>query len=826
MIKTQNFKLLERTSLWKKVEEMKEVPLMLVAAPAGYGKSSVVREYMQQNIDNYIWISLGQEKVQEEWLWSRINHELRPVNEKLSRQLAEMGIPSEDSREDAIFLKNIRKELEGTDFYMVLDDYQTCNGPAINRLLTKLAYEDIPGIHMIVISRVYVDVPFEEMMLKGFCSVINQADLTLTKEETDQLFAINGVQLDEVQSRQVYEYTDGWIAAASLLWFDYQKNGGLQPTGTISRLLHEAVYSKLSKEDRAFLYDMSYFAELSQQELEVVTDQTVSDKRMDSLMEQTGLIHFNLKNQKYGMHSLLRTVAQQQPAGDKLACYRKYAVYREKCGDNISAMEYYGKAGDRESILRILEGESRFELMERVPDFMLEFFKTTPDSEEFYRHPTAVLSFIHCMIMSADMRISQEGVRFYRYISRLYKEADREGEEYADLQGELMVIDSLVQFNDIAASCRSLCEAWELRKHKPSFIFAKRIYSYGVPETLLMYHRQPGRLLETVLEEKKYSQNYMRLIYNLQGSLEFLIDAEYDLETGQVERAYKAAATALQKAKFRNHVCAIISSYLVMLRCLIGMGERKQFEEMMEQFGSYMENVSGFLLCCDYDQACGYVYALIGRLEKVPMWIRNRQLENCNQIVRDSRSGCIIYGIYLCRKKQWVQLSANAEEMAVSFANTRHVFAEIYAGIFNGIALWNMQKEEEAKEYLKSALRMSECDSIVMPFMELSFVLMPLLKAVEKEEAYAGKLIPMCERWLSGIEAFQEVACISVTLTKREQELMELLVTGLRNSDIGRRMNIAQVTVEKNLTNIYRKIGAGNRIGAIKWYTEIYGNNT
>ena len=58
-------------------------------------------------------------------------------------------------------------------------------------------------------------------------------------------------------------------------------------------------------------------------------------------------------------------------------------------------------------------------------------------------------------------------------------------------------------------------------------------------------------------------------------------------------------------------------------------------------------------------------------------------------------------------------------------------------------------------------------------------------------------------------------------LTKREAELMEYVRAGLRNAEIGEKMHIAQVTVEKNLTSIYRKLGVKNRTAAIRMLDEL-----
>ena len=49
-------------------------------------------------------------------------------------------------------------------------------------------------------------------------------------------------------------------------------------------------------------------------------------------------------------------------------------------------------------------------------------------------------------------------------------------------------------------------------------------------------------------------------------------------------------------------------------------------------------------------------------------------------------------------------------------------------------------------------------------------------------------------------------------LTNREQEVLELLVQGLSNTDIAETLYLSVHTVKANLENIYDKIGIHNRV--------------
>jgi DNA-binding NarL/FixJ family response regulator len=54
-------------------------------------------------------------------------------------------------------------------------------------------------------------------------------------------------------------------------------------------------------------------------------------------------------------------------------------------------------------------------------------------------------------------------------------------------------------------------------------------------------------------------------------------------------------------------------------------------------------------------------------------------------------------------------------------------------------------------------------------------------------------------------------------LTKREQEILDLVAKGLPNAEIGRTLWITEQTVKFHLSNVYRKLGVSNRTQASQW---------
>lgn len=818
----KQFYKLQRNRIQEKMAELEEVPLLLVVAPMGYGKSTLVREYVMQKAKTYIWITLGQQEVTEEMLWNQLAQGIRKVNEELAQQIVQIGSPHDSDREitETKLLDIIRNSLSGDGIYVVFDDYQAYKGREINQFITRLVYEDMKGVQLILISRNMVDIPFVEMRMKGYADIIKQADMILTLEETKELLALNGILLDDAQLKDIYAYTDGWIAAIRLLWLDFQESGSLQFSGSVKRLLQESVYTRLTEEERKLLFSFSCVPELSIEELAAVAELPVTESSVSRLMEKTGLMHYNEQSRKYSIHTLLYQIVLEENKESKSGYYKRFAQFQKENQNEVQALEYFLQAGEREEIYQILESKNRSELMEKMPEFLLSFFQQCKSSNELLRHPCVVLSCIYTWLISSDERILYEGQKFYRYIKGYYESQDQENPKIQDIMSELLIVDSLVVFNDIFAANKDLSLAWKMRGHRPSRIFAHKIYSYGVPNTLFMYHREPGKLRQTVEGEIEYSRQYMRLMYNMEGSLAQLIEAEYEMDIGQIDTAFEKASNELQKAEFRHQTCMVISSYRVILRTLIFRGDKKGVERTMKECQKHMQGQNRRILLVEYDLLCGYICGITGRLEKIPLWLRQYQVKNCNLIMRDSRNACIVYGIYLCRKKRWVKLEAMTEEMIYSYAGTRHVFAEIYANIFMAFSQWYMGEQEQGEMRLKQAFSLAEPDGVITLFAEFAEELLPILEHMVLQNEFVARIEMLCRQWQKGIHAFKDEEYREAHFTPREKELIMYLAEGCRNSEIAMRMHIAQVTVEKNLTNIYRKIGVSNRMGAIRWYNE------
>ena len=98
-----------------------------------------------------------------------------------------------------------------------------------------------------------------------------------------------------------------------------------------------------------------------------------------------------------------------------------------------------------------------------------------------------------------------------------------------------------------------------------------------------------------------------------------------------------------------------------------------------------------------------------------------------------------------------------------------------------------------------------------------------LLKDAEPEELHAAVQAasrgeaPITPRAAAALLADRRERPAEVALTVREREVLSLVVEGLANKQIARRMGISEKTVKGHLTNLFQRIGVADRTQAALW---------
>ena len=172
--------------------------LTLVAAPAGYGKTSLITSWLHSFPESTrnIWLSL--EKSDNEparflsyWAtaWNRISDF---VLEDILELLDAPQLPPFQNILDEVINELTRLEEPAI---LVLDDYHIITNPLIHEMLEYFLEHQPSHIHLVLITRSDPPLPLARLRARGQMTEIRESDLRFTEEEASHFFN-QSMQLD------------------------------------------------------------------------------------------------------------------------------------------------------------------------------------------------------------------------------------------------------------------------------------------------------------------------------------------------------------------------------------------------------------------------------------------------------------------------------------------------------------------------------------------------------------------------------------------------------------------------------------------------------
>ncbi|OZG73493.1 hypothetical protein BTA51_10785 [Hahella sp. CCB-MM4] len=189
-----------------------------VVAPAGFGKSTLVKQWLDRNNTRTCWLTLDRSDNRPGTFW-------RYILECFKRGGLEVSglfplLQNIESNIQALVSGLINRV--GTQpeqhFSLVLDDFHLIQDRSIINSITFMV-DFAPGnLTLVLTSRNEPSFPYARWKVKRFARVLYSADLVFNSEETRDLLAKNlGLSVESTQLEQIIHTTGGWAAALQLL---------------------------------------------------------------------------------------------------------------------------------------------------------------------------------------------------------------------------------------------------------------------------------------------------------------------------------------------------------------------------------------------------------------------------------------------------------------------------------------------------------------------------------------------------------------------------------------------------------------------------------
>ena len=295
--------------------------LVLVSAPAGFGKTSLLTQWLAAVAGHghtVAWLALDHSDNRAPIFWSHLVAAVKTAVPGFGADLLPLLEASGSTTERVLaVLVNELDALSG-ELYLVLDDYHLIDDQGIQEGVTFLL-EHLPAhAHLLITTR--ADPPLQLALLRarGDLVEIRAADLRFTPEEASTyLNEVMGLDLRPEAVHALETRTEGWIAALQLAAISMQGRDDVAGfitgfTGNdryIVDYLVDEVLARQPDEIRSFLLRTSILDRLSGSLCDAVTG-SAGGKAMLERLERANLLVIPLddRRQWYRYHHLFADV--------------------------------------------------------------------------------------------------------------------------------------------------------------------------------------------------------------------------------------------------------------------------------------------------------------------------------------------------------------------------------------------------------------------------------------------------------------------------------------------------------------------------------------
>lgn len=359
---------------------------MLVSAPAGYGKSTLLSSWLSGVECPVIWYSLDEgDDVPLRFLaylaaaFGRIEPAL---DETLASRLQSTPLPEVDALLTP--LVNQLTELNQS-FWLVLDDYHLIRNQFVHQAIQFLLEHRPPGLRLAIATRADPPWPLSRFRARSAMLELRQSDLRFTAQEAAEFLEYTmGLHISAEDSARVTDRTEGWVAGLQMAALSMQITEDIPAfindlSGShhlIFDYLLEETLGKQAPEVQRFLLSTSIVPQFSAPlcdallgEGEETAPQPTSASLL-ALLEKANLFIIPLDPQRqwYRYHSLfsdlLRGYLQQSSPELLPVLHARAAAWFEKQGWIAEAIQHALAAREWELVVRLISGNV-FALLEQ-----------------------------------------------------------------------------------------------------------------------------------------------------------------------------------------------------------------------------------------------------------------------------------------------------------------------------------------------------------------------------------------------------------------------------------------------------------------------------
>jgi LuxR family maltose regulon positive regulatory protein len=386
--------LVPRPALLARLSKGLSGKLTLASAPAGFGKSTLLVEWIRNEPLPFGWINLDESDNDIGRFLAYFIASLGTIPIPLDPRLPNLlHSPDKTSLEEILI--SIINQISNVDqhFGLVLDDYHLIQSEEVHSALAYLLDYLPPNMHLVISGRADPPLNLAKLRASGQMTEIRASHLRFSLDEINQLLnQLRGFNLADDELMDLMDRTDGWIAGLQMVSLalegitdrtqyirDFSGNQEY-----IADYLTSEVFTQQPESIQQFLLRTSILNRFCASLCEAITGQGFAQRTLKYLKDKNlFLISLDDKNQWYRYHSLFADLNHQRlleiQAGEVPAYYQKASEWFEANGYVPEAIDYAFRGNLIHRAAALIEEEAKSTLIRsEIPTF-IRWVEKLPD---------------------------------------------------------------------------------------------------------------------------------------------------------------------------------------------------------------------------------------------------------------------------------------------------------------------------------------------------------------------------------------------------------------------------------------------------------------
>lgn len=842
-------------------------PLILISAPAGYGKSALLAEWRESTHRPITWLSLDDTDNEPLRFFLYLIAALQKADPTIGTEIRALLEANQLPPRGTLVALLIEDLLASkTPLVCVLDDFHSIQDPFILDILQELIAQPLP-LQFILVTREDPAIPLGRLRAHAQLTEIRAADLRFTTKEIESFFReVIQISLSAAELSLLEQRTEGWVVGLQLVALSLK--GCKEPSTVIATLsgdnrhilsyLTEEVLKQQAPPVQEFLLQTSILPKFNAELCAAVTQRHDATLLLEQLfVSNLFLIPLDDQGQWYRYHPLFadmllsllkRSQPQQLPE-----LHRRAAEWFKRQDMPLEAIHHALGAADFARVADLLE-KYTWTLLNQGYARQLETWLQSLPVEWRARSLRTNLSFAWMYLLRGNFA---QVLPYLQQVESALEQAGATG----DLQAECLALKA-----NLRQAQGKVIEAIEHAAEALKVVSADNARVLGLAYLGLgAAYRQAGefdRAVEALQQAVHFSRTsgdsvtgalatshlvlmslqYGRLRFAEQISAQMIeqmerskeavspiIGAVYGAlglvyyERNQIEQAREFYLRGIQLSTFLGHRASLVYTQLNLARLLLAEGDLDGAAKNLREAQQLIrEGVPGWLQPSLIAHQVRY-YLATGNLSEAEAILRQNGISTAEEVTSAPDEIQLAYLRILINQSEKVDLQAGiklAEQIITAAEGSQRIYTLMVACLLRALLHEKLGDTQLASEWMQRALAIGEPEGYIRSFVDEGTAVAQILSRLRKTDTVRSLLKAFAEMEQPRLR-YPVKEDWGEPLSERELEVLGLLAKGKTYAEIAEQLVVSLNTVRFHIKSIYRKLGVDKQVKAIEQAREL-----